>query len=38
MEIINEISKENLSYLKIAFNKYNMMMQEKIEHFDWKDF
>ena len=42
MEKINNmvgvITKENLFQLKTAFNKYNMMMVDKIEDFDWVDF
>lgn len=42
MEKINNmvgvITKENLFQLKTAFNKYNMMMVNKIEDFDWVDF
>ena len=42
MEKINNmvgvITKENLFELKAAFNKYNMMMVDKIEDFDWVDF
>ena len=42
MEKINNmvgvITKENLFQLKTVFNKYNMMMVNKIEDFDWVDF
>ena len=42
MEKINNmvgvITKENLFQLKTAFNKYNMMMVNNIEDFDWVDF
>ena len=35
---VRVITKENLFQLKTAFNKYNMMMVDKIEDFDWVDF
>ena len=35
---VGVITKENLFQLKTAFNKYNMMMVDKIEDFDWVDF
>ena len=36
--MVGVITKENLFQLKTAFNKYNMMMVNKIEDFDWVDF
>ena len=35
---VGVITKENLFQLKTAFNKYNMMMVNKIEDFDWVNF
>ena len=35
---VGVITKENLFQLKSAFNKYNMMMVDEIEGFDWLDF
>ena len=35
---VGVITKKNLFQLKAVFNKYNIIMVDKIEAFDWVDF